>query len=154
MNYACSAGIGAVSGLRTMSGPALVSEAAREHRIDLSHTPLQWLGSRHTSTVAAVLAAGELIADKLPSTPSRTIPPSLMVRTISGAVCGYAVCGKSGSKSDKWLAAALGAAGALAASYAGLEYRKRVKLPKFIAALAEDAFTFAAGAAVIRAIGR
>jgi uncharacterized membrane protein len=137
-----------------MSGPAIVSEAANRHLVDLDHTPLAWLGSGHAVRTTALLAVGELIADKLPTTPDRTIPPSLVLRAISGAVCGYAVCGKNGSKADKWISAAIGASAALAASWAGLEYRKHVKLPKLVAAFTEDAFTFAAGAAVIKAIGR
>jgi uncharacterized membrane protein len=137
-----------------MGGPAIVSEAANRHIVDLDHTPLAWLGSGHAARTSAILALGELVADKLPSTPNRTIPPSLAIRALSGAICGYAVCGQNHSKSEKWIAAGVGAAAALAASWLGFQYRKHVPLPAFIAAITEDAFTFAAGSAVINTIGR
>jgi uncharacterized membrane protein len=153
MNYASAATIGAVSGLRSMAGPAIVSEAANRKLVDLHGGPLAWLSSDHASRASAVLALGELIADKLPSTPDRTAPPSLIFRALSGAVCGYAICGPRTSKHDKWMAAVVGAGAALAASWIGLEYRRRVKLPPIVAALLEDAVAMGSGAAVIATIG-
>jgi len=154
MNYACAAGIGAVSGLRSMAGPALVAEAAGSKRLHLKGTPLAWLGSGNSMKTSAILALGELVADKLPSTPSRLAPAPLVFRAISGAVCGYAVCGRNRTKQEKWGSAIVGASAALAAAWAGYTYRKNSKLPKFVAALAEDAVAMGAGAAVIALIGQ
>ena len=154
MNYACAAGIGAVSGLRSMAGPALVAEAAGSKRLHLKGTPLAWLGSGNSMKTSAILALGELVADKLPSTPSRLAPAPLVFRAISGAVCGYAVCGRNRTKQEKWGSAIVGASAALAAAWAGYTYRKNSNLPKLVAALAEDAVAMGAGAAVIALIGQ
>jgi uncharacterized membrane protein len=152
MNYLPAAGLGAVSGLRSMSGPAILANAASTHRIDLSGTPLAWLGSGHARATSAALAVGELIVDKLPSTPDRLNPPSLLVRSLAGALCGYAVAGRGSSQIQKWISAATGATAALAASWAGSSFRKNVRMPKMAAALAEDAVAMATGAVVIAAI--
>jgi uncharacterized membrane protein len=95
-----------------------------------------------------------MIADKFPGIPSRTDAPPLIFRAISGAVCGYAICGPGRSKTNRYIAAAVGAAAALAAAWAGAEYRKRVKLPSLPAALLEDAVVAGSGFALMRAIGR
>lgn len=154
MNYACAAGIGAVSGLRSMSGPAIVSEAASRNLVDLRNSPLSWLSSDRSARASAILAVGELIADKLPGMPNRTDAPALIFRAVSGAVCGYAVCGRGRSKHQAWMSAFVGATAAVATAWAGFEYRRRVKLPAFVAAIAEDAVAIGTGAAVISAIGR
>ena len=154
MNYVCAAGIGAVSGLRSMAGPALVAEAAGSHRIDLGGTPLAWLGSGHALRTSALLALGELVMDKVPSTPDRLNPASLIVRALSGAVCGYAICGRERSRHEKWGSAVVGATAALAASWAGSAFRRNTRLPRFAAALAEDAVAMATGAAVVTVIGQ
>jgi uncharacterized membrane protein len=153
MNYACAAGIGAVSGLRSMAGPAIISKAANHKLLDLRKGPFAWFGSDNASSSATLLAVAELIADKLPFRADRTDAPSLIFRAISGGVCGYAVCGRGGAKKEKWMSAVVGASAALAASWAGFEYRKRVKLPPLLAAVVEDAVAVGAGAAVVAAIG-
>jgi uncharacterized membrane protein len=153
VNYTSVASIGAVSGLRSMSGPAIVARAARSRRLDLRGTPLAWLGSGSALRTSALLAVSELIADKLPSTPDRLKPASLIIRALSGALCGYAISGRESSNSEKWGSALVGATAALAASLAGSSFRGKTKLPKMAAALAEDAVAMATGAAVIAAIG-
>jgi uncharacterized membrane protein len=146
MNYGCSAAIGAVSGLRSMSGPAIISEAASRNIVKLRRTPLAWLGSDRAARTSALLAVGELIADKLPFMPDRTQPASLAFRALAGALSGYAICGKKKSP----MAAFVGGAAALAAAYAGIQYRKRVHLPPVAAALIEDAVAIGAGALAVQ----
>ncbi len=153
MNYTCAAAIGAVSGLRSLTGPAIISEAANRKRLDLRKGPFAWLGSDNASRTANLLAVGELIADKLPFTPDRTKPPSLIFRAISGAVCGYSICGRRSSAQQKCHAAVVGAGAALASAWVGVEYRKRVKLPPLLAAAIEDAVAVGAGAAVVAVVG-
>jgi uncharacterized membrane protein len=154
MNYASAAGIGAVSGLRSMTGPAIISEAANRKLLHLDTGPLAWLGSDNASRGAMLLAVGELIADKLPFTPDRTDPPLLIMRALSGAVCGYAISRRGSSKQQKWASALVGGSAALAAAWVGFEYRKRVKLPPLLAAVVEDAIAMGSGAAIVAAIGR
>jgi uncharacterized membrane protein len=142
MNYGSAAVIGAVSGFRSLAAPAVVTTR---------------LGSERAAHIVQALAVGELIADKLPFMPDRTKPVSLTFRAVSGAACGYAIAsskGKHPREREKWISAAIGGAAALAASYAGFEFRKRVRLPRLLSAFIEDAVTVAAGAAVAAAIGR
>ncbi len=120
--------MGAVSGLRSMSGPAIVSEVAKQKGVRAAAIPLK------------VLAAGEMIADKFPFMPDRTDPPSLAFRAAAGAFSAYTI-GKKG----RWLAALVGATAAVAASYAGLEYRRRSTLPPLLAAVLEDAVAVGIG---------
>src|SRR5947209_19891065 len=98
MNLAYAAGIGAVSGLRSMSGPAIVAEAASRNIVRLKKTPLAWLASDRAARISAVLAVGEMVADKLPIIPDRIKPPSLAWRAAAGAFSAYAICGKGRSR--------------------------------------------------------
>ena len=154
MNLACAAGIGAVSGLRSMSGPAVVSEAATRELPRPGKTPLPWLGSGLSAKTLGWMALGEMLADKLPFMPDRTQPPALAFRALSGGFCAYALCRRRWPASNPWAGAAVGAAAAVAASYAGYAWRKHSPLPKLVSALMEDAVTFGAGNAVISAVGR
>ena len=148
MNYTCEAAIGAVSGLRSFTGPAIVSEAAHRHVLRLKGTPLAWLASDSVAHTAAVLAVGELIADKLPFMPNRTDPPGLLARFIAGAVCGMAIANRR-KRNDRIISALVGGSAALAAAYAGYQYRKHVKLPALAAALLEDVVAVGVGTAVV-----
>ena len=83
--------IGIIAGLRSMTAPAVVSWAARLGWIHLSSSWLAFLGYAWTPWILTIAAIGELVADKLPSTPSRKAPPSFAFRIVSGAVCGAAI---------------------------------------------------------------
>jgi uncharacterized membrane protein len=154
MNYARAAAIGAVTGLRSMTGPALVAEAANAKSLKLRNTPVGWLGSDNAARTTAILAVGEMIADKIPGMPNRTDAPALAFRALAGAVCGYSIAGRVASNQERWISAAVGAGAALAAAWIGVQYRKRVGLPPVMAALAEDAVALWAGSAAIASIGR
>jgi hypothetical protein len=69
--------LGWLCGMRSMAGPALVARRL----------------VRNDQVVAAlgIGAIGEMLVDKHPATPNRTDPPSVMARTMSGAVTGAAV---------------------------------------------------------------
>jgi uncharacterized membrane protein len=83
--------IGMVSGLRTMTAPAAVSWAARVGWLNLAPTPLAFLGYAFTPWILTVLALGELVADQLPTTPSRTVPSQFSARILAGALSGAAI---------------------------------------------------------------
>src|SRR5262245_31294819 len=83
--------MGVVAGCRSMTGPAAVSWAAHLGWIDLSQSWLAWLGYAWTPWILTLFALGELVADQLPFTPSRTVPPSFAFRLVSGALCGAAI---------------------------------------------------------------
>jgi uncharacterized membrane protein len=83
--------IGLVSGLRTFTGLAAVSWAARLHWLHLEDTKLAFLGAPVTPYIVTVMALGELFADQLPGTPSRTLPLPFVGRIIAGGLSGAAL---------------------------------------------------------------
>jgi uncharacterized membrane protein len=70
--------IGVVAGLRALTPVAAVSWAARLGRLHLENTWLAFLGYAATPYILTVLALFELVNDKLPKTPSRRSPRSLL----------------------------------------------------------------------------
>ncbi|HEY5349271.1 MAG TPA: hypothetical protein VIJ64_06055 [Candidatus Lustribacter sp.] len=127
--------VGAATGLRTTAGPASAF-AAR---------------SGNWNWAFRIAALGELIADKLPSTPARTMPLGLAARAIAGGVAGASLADAAG---DRWIAAACAVSGAMLTAYAGVAYRRETakrNMSPFIAALLEDGAAIAlAWAAVPR----
>jgi uncharacterized membrane protein len=124
-------GIGAATGMRTMAGP----RAAFHGRT--------WGG------IAVALSIGEMIVDKLPQTPSRTMPVGLIARGVSAGVSAAALA-KAGS--DRALAAVLGAGAAIGMAYAGVAYRAAASryVPAFACAAFEDAAAVALAAAAAK----
>ena len=140
-------GLGAVAGMRSLTAPALLrSWTARQRH--LAPTPLDHVA---TPTVLAVMAAGELVADKLPFTPDRTSPPSVVFRALSGALVGGSFC--MANRRSPVAGALIGAVGAVAATYAAFHVRrwlvKERGLPDAVVALAEDAATNALGRSLL-----
>ncbi|CAN5200889.1 MAG: DUF4126 family protein [Rubrobacter sp.] len=139
--YRRTLSLGAISGLRSMSGPAFVSLAARNGNLDLEGTPLAFLGSSRLSKVIVVMELGELVGDKLPKTPSRSALPPLLGRAASGALVGAAVFVSDGRRATT--GAALGSTAAIVAALAGERLRalavEKTGLLDPVIALAEDA---------------
>lgn len=139
--YRRTLSLGAISGLRSMSGPAFVSLAASNGNLDLEGTPLAFLGSSRLSKVIVVMELGELVGDKLPKTPSRSALPPLLGRAASGALVGAAVFVSEGRRATT--GAALGSTAAIVAAFAGERLRalavEKTGLPDPAIALAEDA---------------
>ena len=69
-----------------MTAPAAVSWAARLGWLHLENTPLAFLGFPITSYIFTALALGELVADKLPTTPSRKKLAPFVGRIGTGAL--------------------------------------------------------------------
>ena len=132
--------IGAIAGLRTMTAPAFVAWAARLGRLRLDGTLLSFLGQPLTAWVFTALALGELVGDKLPSTPARTRPGPFVARIVSGAVCGGAITAGTGGALA--VGAVLGAIGAVAGTIGGYNARVRLvpalNVPDSVVALVED----------------
>ena len=140
--------LGVITGLRTMAAPTAVSAAARMNRLDLGDTWLAFLGYTWTPWLFALLAIAELVADQLPSTPSRTVPMQFSARIVAGALSGAAMGAADGSMAGGLLA---GAAGAVIGTVGGRAFRAR--LAKALgsdrpAAFIEDAVAYA-GALII-----
>ncbi len=144
--------LGAISGLRSLSGPALVSRAASRGDLNLAGTPLAFLGSPLLWKALVVMELGELVADKLPITPSRTAIPPLLGRAASGALVGAAVYLSDGRRVTA--GATLGSTAAMAAAYAGERLRalsvEKMGLPDTAFALAEDAIVLLIGYSMSR----
>lgn len=138
--------LGIVAGLRSMTAPAVLSWAAHCGWIDLSDSWFAFLGYSFTPFVITALAIGELIFDKLPSTPSRKATGPFAGRILSGAFCGAVI----GSVSGAFIGGiAAGVIGAFLGTTLGYELRIRFArafgdkdLP---VAIAEDLIAIAAG---------
>jgi uncharacterized membrane protein len=100
--------LGTVSGLRALTGLAVVSWAAHLGYLHLDQTWLAFLGYAYTPYILTLLALGEIVNDKLPKTPSRTIPPQFITRVVTGSLCGIAVGLSTGSMLAGLIAGALG----------------------------------------------
>jgi uncharacterized membrane protein len=141
--------IGVIAGLRSLTAPAVLAWAAHLGWLDLHGSPLAFMGSTTAVAVFTVLAIGELIADQLPSTPSRTKPPGLIARFMTGGLSG-AVVAAAGLQPIA-LGAGLGIGGGVAGTFAGYEARTRLvkalKVPDIVIACLEDAI--AIGGALI-----
>jgi uncharacterized membrane protein len=113
-----AAALGAASGSRTTAGLAAVAlSSQRGDRGALA----SGLGSTTGTVASGILAAGELVADKLPTTPSRLQPPSLGGRLAVGGAAAAAVARRDGH--DPVLPALVGAASAVGASLLGVRLR-------------------------------
>lgn len=132
--------IGVLAGLRSLTAPAVTAWAAHFGWLSL-RTPLSWLGSLPVAILFTLAALAELVADKLPKTPSRTAPVGLTARILTGALSGAAVY-YAGSNQGYLVGAILGAAGGVAGCLGGYLARKSlVKAlgsPDYVVAVLED----------------
>jgi len=123
-----------------MTPLAFVAWAAHLGRLRLDGTLLSFFGLPVTAWVFTALALGELVGDKLPSTPARTRPGPFVARLLSGAMSGGAIT--AGAGGPLALGAALGAIGAVFGTLAGYNARIRLvpalKVPDTLVALVED----------------
>jgi uncharacterized membrane protein len=119
--------IGVIAGLRSLTAPAVVSWAARLGWLHVENTWLAFLGFAATPYIFSVLAIGELIADKLPNTPSRTAPPGFIARIVTGGLSGAALGASGGASEGSWTVGLVaGAIGAIAGTFGGYQFRVRL----------------------------
>jgi uncharacterized membrane protein len=139
--------IGVVCGLRSMTAPALVCWGAHLGWLDLSGSPLAFMGHPIALILFTIAAIGELIADKLPIIPSRTTPGPLIVRFLLGGLSGAALA--IAGHSPFAVGAILGAAGGVLGAYAGYAWRRATsgsgRIPDLPVALLEDLVAIAGG---------
>jgi len=143
--------IGIVSGMRSLTGPAVAAWAAHRNWLNLAGSRLAFMGSGAAFIIFTVLAVVELIVDKLPRTPSRTAPAGLIARFICGALAGACVGVSAGASIAP--GAILGAVGGIAGAFAGYQWRtglvKALKVPDFAIALLEDVIAIAGGLFIV-----
>ena len=106
-----AAGMAGITGSRTALGPALaVRRSGRS-------------GWRRASVY--LMAALELVGDKLPRTPNRTAPIGLALRVVSGAVVARSMLdGRGRGRAAAATALGLGAAAAILGAFVGLRLRR------------------------------
>ena len=142
-------GLATAAGLRSMAAPALLARAIR--RGDLPAPDLPALGYPKVSALLALLAVGEMIADKTPLVPSRTSAPALLGRLLSGALAGATLFAAEGRRRNSGVI--LGALSAFAAAHAGERLRAagvQKGIPDPILGTLEDKIVLALGRRVLR----
>lgn len=131
--------IGIFAGLRSLTAPATTAWAVRLGWLGLER-PLSLIGSVPSVVILTVLAIGELVVDKLPTTSSRTSAPGLIARIATGGVTG--ACISMSGAQGALPGALLGAAGGAVGCFAGYEVRTRLVkalgTPDIYVALVED----------------
>jgi uncharacterized membrane protein len=149
-----AAGIGAIAGLRSMTAPAVVSWAANQEWIESPAGPLSFFHNKKTASIFSALAAGELVADKLPNTPSRTMPAGLASRILTGSLSGAALCASKGKLVGA--GAIAGGLGAVAGAFIGYQARRRLRerlqVSDTVIAVAEDALAISGGVLIVRSV--
>jgi uncharacterized membrane protein len=140
MNYVfvLALGIGIVTGLRSLTAPAVVAWSAHLNWLNLHGSPLAFIGSTTAVAILSVLAIGELIADKLPMIPKRTAPAPLMARVVTGALCGACLCAAAGK--SLLAGTLLGGIGGVVGAFLGYGIRRRLDLhvKDLVVAICED----------------
>ena len=143
--------IGLIAGLRSLTAPAVVCWAAHLKWINLQETSLAFMGAAVTTYIFTALAVLELIADKLPKTPSRKKPGPLAARFITGGLSGASLCVAAGQ--SLILGAILGGVGGVVGAFVGYAARTgavgALKVPDFVIALLEDAVAVGGGLLLI-----
>lgn len=138
--------LGFVGGLRS-TVPLTVLDWTRRQNPAPSNDIEKFLDSSLARVILNTLAAGELVGDKLPITPSRISPAPLLARLGVGAIVGMSIFRRT--RQPLVLGAILGTAGAGVGTVAGYYVRNAIssstKAPQWLLGLAEDALAFGLG---------
>ena len=131
--------IGFFAGLRSLTAPAATGWAVHLGWMKL-RGQLALIGSIPAVAIFTLLAVVEMVADKLPKTPSRTAPPGLIARIVTGGLTGACVAAAGGQ--GALLGSVIGAVGGVVGCFGGYQARTRlvkaVGTPDIYVALLED----------------
>lgn len=132
--------LGFATGLRTMTPMAVLCWFAYLNHMPIHASWAFWATRLVTAIVFTVLAAGELIGDKLPQTPDRISAFPLIARLCFGGLVGaISATSLHGSTLEGIL---LGSIAALAGAFVGFHMRKslcaKVDWPDLPVAVVED----------------
>jgi uncharacterized membrane protein len=146
--------LGLVAGIRSQVPVALLAIEAEQGRFDPGSGKLaRRFASREGMLGAVVAAGGELVADKLPMTPSRLTAGPFLQRLATGGTVGAAVHYDAGRSLA--LGALLGAAGAGAGAFVATKARAaaaaRGRLPQPLLGAVEDVVAVGLALAVVTA---
>jgi uncharacterized membrane protein len=144
--------IGVVTGLRVGTALAVTAWGAWLGWLPVGGTWASFMGHWIAVGIFTILGIVELIADQLPSTPSRKVPPQFGTRLVVGAFCGAVIGATAGSTIGGLIA---GAIGAVIGTLGGAEARARLaaafgKDPP--AAFIEDAVAIVGGLLIVAAV--
>jgi uncharacterized membrane protein len=143
-------GIGIIAGMRSMSAPAITSSYLSRNE-NLAGSRLGVLASPTASRVLKILAAGEMLTDKLPIVPARISAGPLIARIASGAISGAAV--SAADKKQAETGAVLGAVAAILGAYGFYHLRRKIgtdiSVPDVVLGVVEDAIVISGGAAIL-----
>lgn len=144
-------GIGVVSGLRTFTGVAAVAWAAHLGWINLSGSPLAFMGSTWALVLFSILALLEYVGDQLPGTPARTVPMQLGARLVMGILAGTSLAAAGGV--SLLLGAVCAVVGILVGTYGGYNARvglvRSLKVPDIAVGAPEDLLAIALGLFIV-----
>ena len=114
--------LGGLTGLRALTPITVIAWTLHLHRMSILGSPLHFLHTTTAVVILTILAVGELVADKLPFTPSRLKAPGLIARIIFGFICGT-ISGQAWGANWE-TCAGVGLVGAIAGALIGYEVRK------------------------------
>lgn len=149
-----AAALGGVSGMRALLGPTMLALGARRGAVKTGRRGPWALFARPATGVLFGLAeVGELIMDKLPSTPSRLAPQGLVPRLLLGAIVGATVV--HGARGRALGGALIGAAAAAVTAFVGNRGRaaaaRATSVPDPVWAIVEDGLAVGLGISALRA---
>ena len=148
-----TAGLAALTGARSVMGPALLSrQLSRRPSRRLGRSRLAFMQSSRTANVLTLLAAGELVGDKLPGVPDRISSSALIGRALSGALIGATLSTRQ--RRPRRTGASVGLVSAVAGTYVTFHLRKRLGqttgFPDPVWAVLEDALVIILGRRLLR----
>ena len=129
--------LGAMSGMRSMAGPAALT-------LDDDDGILDHRAGRLLRRVVPLLAAGEMIADKLPFMGDRIDPLPLAGRAAMGALVGGVVAAEE--RGSVVLGGLIGAVAAVAVAHLASQLRKRMPGSNALGGVLEDGIVIGLGA--------
>jgi uncharacterized membrane protein len=137
----------ATAGLLLRSAALGVASGSRSS-LGVAAPTLRSNGSRLSRLAALATVGGELVADKLPATPTRTQPQGAVPR-FAAAVTGATALARR-QKRNVFLPVVAASAGAAVGTWAGLAWREwaATRMPDWQAALIEDAVALGVAFAV------
>ena len=146
--YLRALGMGTVAGMRAVTAPMLLSHLlVKSPAGELNFSRLHYLQLPKVALGLKLAAGAEILGDKLPNVPDRTILPELLARVLSGAVVGASLA--MANKQNTLTGAFIGGAAAAASSYLFRFLRKKLVsttgLPDVSIAVLEDALALTGG---------
>lgn len=147
-------GLGAIAGMRASFAPTLASQFLNKKSFNRSlKSGLAFLQLPTSSVITKIISAGEIVGDKLPSTPNRTTAPQTILRIISGTLVGVTIF--QAFKQKRLTGGLLGGLSALAITYASFYARKYIgeayNIEDIIIGGIEDTIAIGTGAGLINA---